>query len=89
MSGSATLPTTLFRQWRDLTGHTKLERYGMTEFGMALSNLLLPEEGRIPGYVKWPLPSADVKIVDEDTGEDIPNAAVEDVIHERYGGRVG
>ena len=42
----------------------------MSEFAMALSN---PLEGeRLPGYVGRPLPSVEVKIIDEDTGEPIP-----------------
>lgn len=41
----------------------------MTEFAMALSNPLSPEEKRLPGYVGAPLPSVEVKIIDEDTSE--------------------
>ena len=49
MSGSAALPVHVLERWRDITGHTLLERYGMTEIGMALSN---PLEGeRRPGFV--------------------------------------
>lgn len=36
VSGSAALPTGIFNRWKALTGHTILERYGMTEFAMAL-----------------------------------------------------
>lgn len=43
VSGSAALPVTLLEQWRQISGHTLLERYGMTEIGMALSN---PLQGR-------------------------------------------
>jgi len=67
---------TLAFRWKDLTGHTILERYGMSEFAMALSNPLEPVENRLPGFVGVPLPSVEVKIVDEDTGEDIPNQTV-------------
>src|SRR3954463_9460229 len=35
MSGSAALPVRVLDRWRDITGHTLLERYGMTEIGMA------------------------------------------------------
>jgi malonyl-CoA/methylmalonyl-CoA synthetase len=63
MSGSAALPVPLFERWRAVTGHTLLERYGMTEIGMALSN---PLEGeRRPGSVGAPLPGVDVRLVDE------------------------
>ncbi|EFK05391.1 conserved hypothetical protein [delta proteobacterium NaphS2] len=40
VSGSAALPTTAFQEWKTITGHKLLERYGMTEIGMALSNPL-------------------------------------------------
>jgi malonyl-CoA/methylmalonyl-CoA synthetase len=69
MSGSAALPVHVLERWRDITGHTLLERYGMTEIGMALSNPLLGE--RRPGTVGLPLPSVDVHLVDED-GIEVP-----------------
>lgn len=47
VSGSAALPPSTLQQWEDITGHTLLERYGMTEIGMALSNPLKGQ--RIPG----------------------------------------
>jgi malonyl-CoA/methylmalonyl-CoA synthetase len=63
MSGSAALPVQTLERWRDITGHTLLERYGMTEIGMALSN---PLEGeRRPGFVGTPLPGVEVRLVDE------------------------
>ncbi len=37
----------------------------MTEFAMALSNPYRPMERRLPGYVGTPLPSVEVRIVDE------------------------
>jgi malonyl-CoA/methylmalonyl-CoA synthetase len=64
MSGSAALPVQLLDRWRAITGHTLLERYGMTEIGMALSNPLQGE--RRPGYVGTPLPGVQVRLVDED-----------------------
>jgi len=64
MSGSAALPVRTLERWREISGHTLLERYGMTELGMALSNPLHGE--RRPGYVGVPLPDVDVQIVDED-----------------------
>ena len=62
MSGSAALPRQTLERWREITGHTLLERYGMTEIGMALSNPLHGE--RRPGYVGTPLPGVDVRLVD-------------------------
>ncbi|KAL7563678.1 hypothetical protein ACA910_004081 [Epithemia clementina (nom. ined.)] len=67
VSGSAALPVSVFEHWKHLTGHALLERYGMTEFAMALSN---PYQANIPkhaGHVGKPLPSVQVKIVDEQT----------------------
>src|SRR5687767_13079879 len=68
MSGSAALPVQTLERWREITGHTLLERYGMTELGMALSNPLAGE--RRPGYVGQALPGVDVRLVDED-GRDV------------------
>ena len=62
MSGSAALPRTLLGRWKEITGHTLLERYGMTEVGMALSNPLRGE--RRPGFVGQPLPGVSARIVD-------------------------
>ena len=51
-------------RWREISGHTLLERYGMTEIGMALSNPLHGE--RRPGFVGVPLPGVEVRLVGED-----------------------
>lgn len=60
VSGSAALPLPTLQRWEEITGHTLLERYGMTEIGMALSN---PLKGpRIPGAVGVPLPGVEVRI---------------------------
>ena len=64
MSGSAALPVQTLERWREISGHTLLERYGMTEIGMALSNPLHGE--RRPGFVGVPLPDVDVQLVDEE-----------------------
>jgi malonyl-CoA/methylmalonyl-CoA synthetase len=63
VSGSAALPVTVLEKWEAISGHTLLERYGMTEIGMALSNPLHGE--RKPGYVGKPLPGVAVKLTDE------------------------
>lgn len=61
VSGSAALPQPVLERWADITGHVLLERYGMTEIGMALSN---PLKGpRIPGSVGVPLPGVEVRIM--------------------------
>jgi len=62
VSGSAALPVSTLRRWQDITGHTLLERYGMTEIGIALSNTL---ERRVPGTVGEPLPNVEVRVVDD------------------------
>jgi len=63
VSGSAALPVPTLERWEEITGHRLLERYGMTEIGMALSN---PLEGeRRPGYVGGPLPGVEVRLADE------------------------
>ena len=63
VSGSAALPVSVLERWRAISGHTLLERYGMTEIGMALSN---PLEGeRRPGHVGTPLPGVEVRLVDD------------------------
>jgi malonyl-CoA/methylmalonyl-CoA synthetase len=69
VSGSAALPVSTLERWREITGHTLLERYGMTEIGMALSN---PYRGsRVPGSVGTPLPGVDVRLTD-DRGAAVP-----------------
>jgi malonyl-CoA/methylmalonyl-CoA synthetase len=63
VSGSAALPVSTLERWREITGHTLLERYGMTEIGMAISN---PYRGeRVPGSVGRPLPGVGVRLVDD------------------------
>jgi malonyl-CoA/methylmalonyl-CoA synthetase len=63
VSGSSALPVPRLERWREISGHTLLERYGMTEIGMALSNPLHGE--RRPGFVGQPLPGDEVRLVDE------------------------
>src|SRR5687767_3110815 len=75
MSGSAALPVRLLERWQAITGHTLLERYGMTEIGMALSNPLAGE--RRPGCVGVPLPGVDVRLVDDQGAEVPPGTAGE------------
>jgi len=63
VSGSAALPVQVLEKWQTISGHLLLERYGMTEIGMALSNPLHGE--RLAGYVGQPLPDVTVRLVDE------------------------
>lgn len=64
VSGSAACPVKVFDQWQALTGQVLLERYGMTEVGMAISN---PYDGeRRAGFVGQALPGVTVQLFDED-----------------------
>jgi malonyl-CoA/methylmalonyl-CoA synthetase len=75
VSGSAALPVSTLERWREITSHTLLERYGMTEIGMALSNSYRAE--RIPGSVGKPLPGVEVRLVNEKGVEVEPGASGE------------
>jgi malonyl-CoA/methylmalonyl-CoA synthetase len=62
VSGSAPLSSQVLEQFRTLFSHTILERYGMTETLMNISN---PYSGeRRPGTVGLPLPGVSVRILD-------------------------
>jgi malonyl-CoA/methylmalonyl-CoA synthetase len=74
VSGSAPLSADIHREFRERTGHAILERYGMTETNMNISN---PYEGeRIAGTVGLPLPGVSIRIADPDTGAEMPVGAV-------------
>ena len=66
VSGSAALPASVHMKWTELTGQKLLERYGMTEIGMALSNPFHGE--RRPGSVGQALPLVEIRLKTE-TGE--------------------
>ncbi|OAM74571.1 malonate--CoA ligase [Devosia elaeis] len=70
ISGSAPLLEDTHRRWQERTGHAILERYGMTETNMNVSNPYIGE--RIAGTVGQPLPGVDLRITDPATGEDVP-----------------
>ena len=76
VSGSAALPVSTLEQWRDISGHVLLERYGMTELGMALGNTL---DRRVPGHVGWPFPGVEVRIAAED-GTDVADGEVGELL---------
>ena len=71
VSGSAALPINVLERWEQITGMQLLERYGMTEIGMALSNPLKGE--RRAGHVGRPLPGVQIRRVDEAGREVRPN----------------
>ncbi len=76
ISGSAPLLPGAFAQFTQRTGHTILERYGMSETGMLCSNPCRAEDGpRLPGSVGPALPGVEVRVVD-DAGAACPRGAV-------------
>lgn len=86
ISGSAALPTPVKAAWAALSGgNVLLERYGMTEVGMALSCGLAFAD-RVDASVGWPLPSVEARLVDMDTGDVIePGQDVDAQGRERAG----
>ncbi|KAL3683440.1 hypothetical protein R1sor_001462 [Riccia sorocarpa] len=60
LSASSALPEPVLDEWESVTGHRLVERYGMTEFGMGLSNPLQGEKK--PGFVGKPLPGIQIRI---------------------------
>ncbi|XP_078608127.1 malonate--CoA ligase ACSF3, mitochondrial-like [Branchiostoma floridae x Branchiostoma japonicum] len=74
VSGSAALPQPIMERWEEITGHRLLERYGMTEIGMALSNPLHGD--RRAGTVGKPLPGVEVRIVQQNSSAGPQNSTV-------------
>lgn len=73
ISGSAALPSPVRIAWSDLSdGNILLERYGMTEVGMAIS-CGLDYADRIESSVGWPMPSVQIRLVEknEESAEEI------------------
>jgi len=69
ISGSAPLLTETFQAWRERTGHTILERYGMSETVMLTSNPYRDEDGqRMGGSVGFALPGVGVRVRDDKAG---------------------
>jgi len=67
VSGSAPLLPETFHAWQQRTGHTILERYGMSETVMLTSNPYAPADGeRRAGTVGRPLPGVDLRIASPD-----------------------
>ena len=78
VSGSAALPVSVFEKWQEISGHTLLERYGMTEIGIGISNPLHGE--RRPGHIGTPLPGVFSRLTD-DTGKEVTTEGVSGEIH--------
>jgi len=76
ISGSAPLLTDSFNQWHHRTGHTILERYGMSETVMLTSNPCAATEGeRRGGTVGFPLPGVALRVCDE-AGQAMPQGDI-------------
>jgi malonyl-CoA/methylmalonyl-CoA synthetase len=72
LSGSAPLLIETFNEWEERTGHTILERYGMSETIMLTSNPYDAQDGeRRGGTVGFPLPGVGVRVRGDD-GRDLP-----------------
>ena len=70
VAGSAALSPQAFEQFEELFGERILERYGMTETGMNLTN---PYDGeRRPGTVGGPFPGQEARVVDVESREPLP-----------------
>jgi malonyl-CoA/methylmalonyl-CoA synthetase len=86
--GSAALPTPTKKAWTTFTdGNILLERYGMTEVGMALSCGLDPAD-RVDGSVGWPLPSVEARLFDAERGCVIPEGTQTDATGREYMGEI-
>jgi malonyl-CoA/methylmalonyl-CoA synthetase len=76
VAGSAPLLLETFNEWVERTGHTILERYGMSETIMLTSNPYDPKAGaRRGGTVGFPLPGVGLRVRDE-TGRELPRGEV-------------
>jgi len=75
ISGSAPMLVDTFESWQQRTGHTVLERYGMSETVMLTSNPYQADERhggaskRIGGSVGFPLPGVQLRIAGEEGAE--------------------
>ena len=74
VSGSAPLLASTHDEMRRRTGHAILERYGMTETTMIASNPLDGE--RRAGTVGFPLPDVEVRVVDPESGGELPQGEI-------------
>ncbi len=76
VSGSAPLLVETFDAWVERTGHVILERYGMSETAMLTSNPCRPDDGnrgeRRRGTVGPALPGVEVRVVDGESGREMP-----------------
>ena len=77
IAGSAPLLIETFTEWQERTGHTILERYGMSETAMLTSNPYASDKrygqqsARRGGTVGFPLPGVSLRVRGDD-GQDLP-----------------
>ena len=77
VAGSAALSPQAFERFEEIFGERILERYGMTETGMNLTN---PYDGeRRPGTVGKPFPGQEARVVDIETREPLPAGEVGEI----------
>jgi malonyl-CoA/methylmalonyl-CoA synthetase len=76
ISGSAPLSEALFNRFKEQTGFTMLERYGMTEAGMICSNPYEPDR-RKPQSVGFPLSGIEIQVIDQEGHQAAPGAVGE------------
>jgi fatty acid CoA ligase FadD36 len=70
VSGSAALPVPVFERLHRLTGHRPVERYGMTETLITVSNTAADPDRR-PGLVGFPVAGVRTRVVGDDPGDEI------------------
>lgn len=81
IAGSAPLLIETFKEWQERTGHTILERYGMSETIMLTSNPYAADarhggqDERRGGTVGFPLPGVGLRVVD-DAGQPLPTGEI-------------
>ena len=88
VSGSAALRESVSNTWHDVTGHRLLERYGMTETGLVISNPYQPVSGRKPGCIGLPFHGVNVRLVSE-AGETVATAKDDKLLSGTDGGPSG
>ena len=80
IAGSAPLLIETFNEWKERTGHTILERYGMSETVMLASNPYSPVQGeRRGGTVGFPLPGVKLRVRAPDEDADAPECATDEI----------
>ncbi|MBX0326136.1 acyl-CoA synthetase [Oscillochloris sp. ZM17-4] len=77
VSGSAALPPQVFEEFRNTFGHAILERYGMTETVMNLTNPYAGE--RRPGTVGGPFPGQEARVVGVRSRQPLPAGEVGEI----------